>query len=182
LEDIPAISFHVGAQDRALRSTLTVHLKPGSRKGLAALFPTVEQGIEPYLRGQKALPPLSPRGDVTVQRFDLAQGISQLRSIIQTVADVIDEQESGKSVRDFFDKAGQMPELEWLRELLPHLDSLWVYTDASADGLLSTGILLGVHLTECSGCTESFGQDKIIPERNGFTLHSPSQASIAAWS
>jgi hypothetical protein len=169
LEDIPAISFHVGAQDRALRSTLTVHLKPGSRKGLAALFPTVEQGIEPYLRGQKALPPLSPRGDVTVQRFDLAQGISQLRSIIQTVADVIDEQESGKSVRDFFDKAGQMPELEWLRELLPHLDSLWVYTDASADGLLSTGILLGVHLQNVAGARKALAKIKSF-QNNGFTL------------
>jgi hypothetical protein len=169
LEDIPAISFHVGAQDRALRSTLTVHLKPGSRKGLAALFPTVEQGIEPYLRGQKALPPLSPRGDVTVQRFDLAQGISQLRSIIQTVADVIDEQESGKSVRDFFDKAGQMPELEWLRELLPHLDSLWVYTDASADGLLSTGILLGVHLQNVAGARKALAKIKSF-QNNGLAL------------
>jgi hypothetical protein len=169
LEDIPAISFHVGAQDRALRSTLTVHLKPGSRKGLAALFPTVEQGIEPYLRGQKALPPLSPRGDVTVQRFDLAQGISQLRSIIQTVADVIDEQESGKSVRDFFDKAGQMPELEWLRELLPHLDSLWVHTDASADGLLSTGILLGVHLQNVAGARKALAKIKSF-QNNGLAL------------
>ena len=169
LEDIPAISFCVGAQDRALRSTLTVHLKPGSRRGLASLFPTPEQGIEPYLRGQKALPPLSPRGDVTVQRFDLAQGISQLRPIIQTVADAIDEQEAGKSVREFFEKVGQLPELDWLRELLPHLDNIWVYSDASADGLLWTGMLFGVRLKDVAAARKALAKMKSF-ETDNFSL------------
>ncbi|MCS7014584.1 MAG: hypothetical protein NZM42_00520 [Gemmatales bacterium] len=170
LEDIPAITWHLGAEDRVLRSTLCVHLTTGKRRGLAALFPGTQSGIESYLQNLQSLPPLSPRGDVAVFQLDLPAFAQELRRTIEGAAEVLVGPEEAQEVRRYLQRFLKAPAMKTLEELLPHLDSVWFTSDATADGVLSTGVILGVQLKDSAAARKVLAKWKRVEFENGILM------------
>jgi hypothetical protein len=145
LEQIPAISWHLGAEGRAVRSTLHVHLSRGPRQGLAALFPDTRAGIEGYFQGKQALPPLTPGAEVQVYQLDL-QGLGKpLRQTIEALADALGPEEA-KRIREQVTEFLQAPGMDIVQDLLPHLGSVCFTSEAMADGLLFSGMMQGIQV------------------------------------
>ncbi|GBD35844.1 hypothetical protein HRbin36_00959 [bacterium HR36] len=162
LEDIPAITWHLGAEGRAIRSSVCVHLSTGQRRGLAALFPDTRSGIEAYLQGKQHLPPLSPRADVDVFQMDLLALGRGLRQTLEAMVEVFATQEESKKFLQQLDEFLQASRVEALRELLPHLGQVWLISDASAEGLLSTGMLIGVQVKDVPKARKVLAQLKRV--------------------
>lgn len=146
LEDIPAITWYMGTEGRAIRSTVCVHLVRAPRRGLAALFPDMQKGIESYWQNLTMLPPLAPRAEVALFQFDVAEFGKQLRHVAEFAGQILIGAEGAAEIREQLDDLAQSPAGKLLAELVPHLDSVWFISDASADGILSTGTMVGVRL------------------------------------
>lgn len=150
LEDIPAISWHLGVQERALRSTLCVHFKPGQRRGIAALFPDAQAGIESVWQDLQKLPPLSPHADVSVYRFDISAFSREVRRLIEALAKEFFDAEAQK-IQQELEELLQTPGMKVVQELLPHLGEVVVTSNASADGLFFTGKMGAIQLKNPAG-------------------------------